>query len=309
MLAHGETLTTENYLTRMQEVMASLESSQGKLATSEVDRIEERFPQELKVLDVQGAEVEVDRASLLRWLDEAKQNPEGRKRLLDHLRALVEQLSKQDDPLPFGSEAWGERRALLDEVYRAREFRNLKERKPPWWWEKIQTLFENLGRWLEDHLPALGSIQGSWVQKLFYVVVLVMGAVLLVWIVRAFGVAGWRKRSPALTARRAGPPRERDWTSWRREAGRRAQEGEYREAIRCLFVSLLLEGHQRGWWVYEPQATNREHMHRLAGGSVRQEAFRRMMEMYEWAWYGLGRPNDENYRACVAWVKRMEETA
>ncbi|MGD8383411.1 MAG: DUF4129 domain-containing protein, partial [Syntrophobacterales bacterium] len=92
----------------------------------------------------------------------------------------------------------------------------------------------------------------------------------------------------------------------REEAKKKAQEGAFREAIRSLFISVLMEGHQKGWWLYEPEATNREHLSRVEGQSERREALQRLIDRYELAWYGLRQPGMEEFRDCERWVQRLE---
>lgn len=306
-LADEEAITTEGYLSRIHEAMTHLESREGELGPQEVEWLKERFPEGLEVRDAEGHEVQVDRTPLSRWLEGEQETPEGRKWLLDHLNALHAYLSMERDPSLSGASMWEERRALLDEIYRAGEFRHLKERQPPFWWAHLQRFLEALERWLQRNLPRLGGIEGSWVQAIAYGVVLLMGVILILWVVRSFGFTGWSRRSPVLSDKPPSSPVQRDWASWRQEADQKAQERAFREAIRCLFVSVLLKGHQQGWWTYEPHATNREHLGSLERGSRRQEVFRRLMDVYEWAWYGFGQPNEEKYRTCLEWVQRLEE--
>ena len=104
-------------------------------------------------------------------------------------------------------------------------------------------------------------------------------------------------------------PRERDWTLWRDEARKKALEGAFRDAIRSLFVSVLMEGHQRGWWMYEPEATNREHLAHVEGPKERREALQRLIDLYEKAWYGLGQPGREEFQESEQCLRQIGGTA
>ena len=97
----------------------------------------------------------------------------------------------------------------------------------------------------------------------------------------------------------------RDWEHWRDDARRQASQGAFRDAIRSLFVSALMEGHQKGWWIYEPEATNREHLARVKGPEQRQEALKRFMDLYERAWYGLGRPGEAEFQQSETYLQRI----
>ena len=142
-----------------------------------------------------------------------------------------------------------------------------------------------------------------------YVVIIVAGIFLLLWIIRSFGPTGWRKKSPTIASPHFQERQERHWRSWRQEALQQADNGAFREAIRCLFVSVLLEGHQNGWWVYEPHTTNREHLRRIEEKPQTQRAFKELMEIYERAWYGIGQPDRKDYEACQMQLKEMEAAA
>ena len=83
-------------------------------------------------------------------------------------------------------------------------------------------------------------------------------------------------------------------------------KGAFRDAIRYHFVSVLMQGHEQGWWIYEPEATNREHLNRMGEHSERREALKRLTEIYERAWYGLGNPAKEDFHACEQCLFRME---
>ena len=76
-----------------------------------------------------------------------------------------------------------------------------------------------------------------------------------------------------------------------------------------IFVSVLMEGHQLGWWIYKPGATNKEHLAHVEGQSERNPLLRKLVAHYEKAWYGLGKPGQQEYRDCEEWVRQMEALA
>jgi hypothetical protein len=205
---------------------------------------------------------------------------------------------------------WDESRKLLDNVYRGEEFLHLSKRKDPAWREYLQRLHQALVEWLKDHFGFLGGIQGKWFRYPIYGVVLMLAAILIIWIIRLFGPVGWRWKattasSPASTKTAPG----KDWRTWRQEAHNKARQGAFREAIRSLFISVLMEGDQKGWWIYEPEATNREHLARVQDHAERHKALQKLIERYERAWYGLGQPGEEEFQDCERWVYRMEASA
>lgn len=307
--ARGEVLPSEEYRGRIGECIAILKAGEGRVGTEEASRIRGRFPPGLTVRTVEGEAHPVDRGGLLDWVRKGRESPEGRGQALAHLQALLLQTDRVPGRAPPRAAGWKEGRARLDEVYRSEEFGHLRERTPPPWKAFFLRLLERLGKWLEENRPGLGRLAGPWSEYVVYGILLLSGLAGMIWILRRFGPVGWRWRRTAV--RPVSTPvgsREREWTHWREEAMELAAGGAFRDAIRSLFVAVLLEGHQRGWWVFEPESTNREHLGRVEGPAERREALRRFIDLYERAWYGEGNPGKEAFQACQDCRRRIEAT-
>jgi hypothetical protein len=306
----AEVLSLDEYRDRLQEAVAFLERGMGDLDPAESAWLKGRFPQDLRVRDVEGGEVQVSPDSLFGKDGEAMRGDSARASLRARLHALVGHLSVPPQT-SLERRDWGRSRETLHELYQSRAFRHLIEERSNPWMEILLEQLRALTRWLKGHLSDLPRIGRDWVEVLVYGLIISLAILLIWWVARAFGALGWRRDSPRLE--QAGTPggwdqgRQRDWISWREEARTNALQGAFREAIRCLFISVLLEGHERGWWVHEAQATNREHLARLAETPERRRAFQGLLGHYERAWYGLRELREEEFRACEAWVLRMEE--
>jgi hypothetical protein len=155
-------------------------------------------------------------------------------------------------------------------------------------------------------MPSSTFVDGIWLQVAAYGVLLLIGLALMVWFVRHFRGVGWQRH--VSNAPSPLPPRVkmRPWTSWREEAHRKRREGAYREAVRCLFISVMLEGDERGWWSYDPHATNNEHLAHMSETTERRAALSRLMQRYEKVWYGMSQSSESDYRQYEAWVQQME---
>lgn len=306
----AETISLAEYRFRIEDSLKRLEAKNGKMQTEESSWFLENFPPDLVVQDVEGELFPVDRSGFLHWIQEAEDSPNGRDSLKAYQEALLEQISWGRAGLLLEKRFWDEQRNVLKDVYAGKEFRYLHKRYDPVWKERIRRFIEAVTNWLEDHLDFLGGIQANWVRYLLYGVVLILGAILIVWISRLFGPVGWRWKQPSadplVTLRSAS---EKDWWAWRGEANKKAREGAYREAIRFLFISVLMEGHQKGWWIYEPEATNREHLARVEEHAERRKALKRLIDRYELAWYGLRQPGEKDFQDCEKWVCQMEASA
>lgn len=298
------------YQLRIQESIERLEKKEGRIQAEESSWFHERFPPNLVVQDSAGDGYLIDRDDFLRWIEDSADCPQGRNRFVAYQKALLKQISWESIEFFQEKANWGECRTLLDDVYRGKEFRNLTKRKTPAWKKYIKRFFEALGKWFEDHLKFLGGIQGEWILYLMYGAVLVLGGILIIWIIRSFGPVGWRwRQSRAILPPAMESAPKKGWWVWREEANKKAKQGAFREAIRFLFISVLVEGQQKGWWIYEPEATNREHLARVEGHAERREALQKLIERYELAWYGLRQPGREDFRDCEKWAQRMEASA
>jgi len=309
--AWGEPIPFSEYQSRIQTAIEYLDSGEGGLQEEDTSYLRDLFPSGLMVQDMRGEEVRTDHRGPLRWAQEEEGNTEGRSELRTHLKSLLNQLSwpvTQDATI--GGTAWEEKRRLLEEVYEAGEFRHLKERRTPPWKAYIEERLRALGRWLKKHLGPLGPVlPGGWIQYPLYGLILILGGILIVRIFRSVGPIGWRWRQTKMRQfQEELKDSEKDWLTWRGQALSKAQRGAFREAIRSLFVSVLMEGHHRGWWVYKPETTNREHLARVEGSLERRQALQKMTELYERSWYGLGHPGREEFRKCQEWLEQMGAT-
>jgi hypothetical protein len=303
----AESISVDEYRLRIEESMSHLKEREGQIGPEEISWFGKNFPSDLVVEYPGGERFLVDHKDLFRWAKDAEDGLEGRKRLAAYQQALLQEISRWTGETLSEASRWDEYRNLLDEVYRGKEFRYLKKREDPAWRQYIARLIEDFGRWLQDHLGFLDTMRTGWIVYVAYGIVSMLAVILIIWIIRLFGPVGWRWKhgsAPSPPATKTSP--ERNWRSWREEAKKKAQEGAFREAIRSLFISVLMEGHQKGWWIYEPEATNREHLARVEGQSERREALQRLIDRYELAWYGLRQPGMEEFQDCERWVQRLE---
>jgi len=299
-----------DYRSRIQDYVALLEQREGELQSEENNWFNERFPPDLVVQDVTGEGYLIDREVFLRWIQDAEDSPEGRDGLVAYQKALLSQISWEAKGTFQDKGGWEECRTLLDQIYSGKEFGKLAKKRTPAWQKYLREFFAALGKWLEEHMKFLGGIHGEWIFFATYATLLVLATILIIWIMRLFGPVGWRWRPQRATLTTSIQPSfEKGWREWRDEADKKAQQGAFREAIRFLFISVLVEGQQKGWWLYEPEATNREHLARVETTSDRRELLQRLIESYELAWYGLRQPGRQEFQDCEHWAQRMEASA
>jgi hypothetical protein len=138
-------------------------------------------------------------------------------------------------------------------------------------WKWVSQTFQNLLKWIGGWFPTVSpgkmpTFNPRIVQLIFTltVVALLIAVALLIW--RAIGgkIGRGRKQQGAL----AFSPEDAELLSLppdelRERARRFAEDGNFREALRHLYIALLLNFDARGVWHYDARRTNWEHISAL----------------------------------------------
>ena len=301
----GHPLSLEAYRSSIREALSRLESEKGPLKLEEAAFLEKHFPSHMDVNTKSGEAVPVDNGSLLRLVKESGEAEQGREALIAHLKALHSQISFVDQPIPLSEEHWKESQARLEKVLSAKEFQHLEEWSVPPWLVLIMDVLRKVWDWLLGQTEG-ANVSGRWLEYVFYGVILGVVFALVLWILRTLGPVGWRFRDLKIRPEREKKSSGMDWQALREESRQKGEKGAYRDAVRLFFISVLVEGHDRGWWVYRREATNREHLSRVEGSAERREALGKMIQVYENAWYGDESPGKEALVQCAEWLSLME---
>jgi hypothetical protein len=83
----------------------------------------------------------------------------------------------------------------------------------------------------------------------------------------------------------AGDPRERPPASHLDEAGRLAEAGRHREALRALYLATLVAFDRRGLIAFDPARTNWHYLRQLPPGPLR-DGFGSFTRLFDHKWYG-----------------------
>jgi hypothetical protein len=303
----GSSLSFDEYRSRLEQSLQVVRSGESQLKPEETARLKEFFPPGLHVMTREGAEVLLYRNELIASIDKAGKSPEGRKSLARFLEALLRQVFGDRAVIPLADQDWKQSRAMLDGIYRLKEFEGLREQQPPPWLEQLRDLLRRLGEWMGAVFKTIQEkLPGRWMRYVLYGFLLLAAGLLILWIVRNLGPARGRWRSVSLRTVPSAKPVEMDWKHWRNKAVEEASRGAFRDAVRFFFISVLMEGHERGWWTYNPEGTNREHLERVKGPRERNEALKQLINLYEKLWYGQEEAGSESYQSCAEWLRRME---
>ena len=302
-----EVISLQAYHQRIRESIQYLESQQGKLTREERVSLEKSFSEGLKIEYGTKDQVPLDYHGIHYWIQKAEKNEEGKKQLIIYLNNLLSQTPIGEEKL-LRTLTWEESQNRLNDVFSEKEFRHLDDKTRHNWLAYLTKILESIGKWLKSHILPNRWIQGKWVEYVtygIYFVVLIFGFLLVLWITRAFGPTGWRWKEPRLRMKPEQKVLQKDWRQWRDAARKEADEGAYRNAIRSLFLSVLMEGHQMGWWIYKPEATNMEHLAAVQGPDSRLSPFNKLTRLYEKTWYGLKQCGQAQFEESINWMRQM----
>ena len=171
-------------------------------------------------------------------------------------------------------------------------------RHPHWLKGLVQRLFDWLGR-LFERLPEL---PGPAPRALFWVVVGVGAAILAIvlWLALRSLLQRFTRQAAAYgKIEISRPPEAPDADAVLSEARQAAAAGAYRDAIRRLYLALLLKLDSAGLLSYHPAKTNWEHL-RSFGDEGLRPTFTSFTSIFDHTWYGAKSAARSDYEQCEA---------
>ncbi len=189
---------------------------------------------------------------------------------------------------------------------------------PSWW----QRFLETIAKWLEELFKREEPVEPSLDMPTFsgqglanVLVVLIVGAVLVVLavvLVRALRRDGKDGEGAALdvstqdTAALAADPTNalsRPPEGWAGLADELAARGEFREAVRSLYLALLSRLHHEGVIHYDTTLSNWDYLRQFRSRREWLPSFRELTRRFDFAWYGnlpVGAEGYQDFRALCA---------
>jgi hypothetical protein len=268
--------------------------------------LKSQFPATETVTIDAGRSVQVENRAILALLN-AQENADdcatsfgAMHRLADLLKNLDEQLAKGELPDPASA---GKRASIADILSRP-EFQTTKKEKTPF--EKMKEwLAEKLVQWLSRVAPGadVKSAKYAAILRIVLYVALGVGLVWLGWILyRRF-----LKREPAADTDKGrrvilGEVLDEKTTveELMAEAAKYAQAGDYRQAIRKVYIALLYDMDKREVIRIEPSLTNREYLRAVRAQVKLYPPMRDMTDRFDLVWYGQGTVGVGEYEEFVA---------
>lgn len=175
------------------------------------------------------------------------------------------------------------------------------------WLGRVLERLKNFRLPQDDSPPDLSGLEALGPALLLFVKLLL--ALLLVgFLVFAFRHFRWRsnlRRRAAALLEEEEPERTPD--GWLERSALLADEGRFREAVRCLYLACLLRFDEHGVARFERHETNWEHLKRIAASPKlpAELDFRPATAAFDRIWYGQRVKGREDYDAFRAWYSHI----
>jgi Domain of unknown function (DUF4129) len=173
---------------------------------------------------------------------------------------------------------------------------------PPAW---LLAFLEWLVRLIEAMLTPFGGMAGGTGTTVAWVIASVGIVALLIVVVLI--ARGLRRARVVEDAPEGDPEANLTARAAIDQASSIARAGDYRTAVRFLYLAALLRLDERGLLRYDRALTNREHLDRLRDNPPLQAALARVVDTFDNVWYGsraIDQAAFEQYRASVERIGR-----
>ena len=211
-------------------------------------------------------------------LTQSHTKPELRANLMQQANTrLADMAHETPQPTPALADARRKANAILS----TDEFAIVHEQS---WLDRLRA---RIGRWLGLFFGGLGVLgaAGPWLGRL--IEILIFGAALTALIVFISKSLQRQRLAVEFNARTADLAWKRDSTDWAADAETSARDGNWRDAVHCLYWATIVMLEGRRAWRHNPARTPREYVRLLKPNSPQQRALRGLTQIFERLWYGL----------------------
>lgn len=294
VFAESTALTEDQYWALVQEsrdIVAGLENAAGERTSQELEQLAARWDAVTEV-EVDGRRIPVDHQYLTILM---RSNPPDLEKLDALLASFLD--AKRDAPMGVFSPS---DLAPLNEILARPEFQ--WEEIPPnpvsdW----IQRVFDTLNRWLNDLLgftfDVIGADVTAWVMGILLVLVFFfVFRTLFADFLNETQLSGENDGEEPLTSEAAFE-----------KAQQLSRGGDYRSAVRYLYLSTLLILDERGVMRYDRSKTNREYLRSVADAPELSKPLEEVIEVFDNVWYGYHSLGEESFKHYSDRVEELKE--
>ena len=222
---------------------------------------------------------------------------------LKRLVALMDALLKAHDDFP-------------QKVFTVQDVEPLKEilARPEFQWQEAQPAAKT-PEWIQRILDAIAEIMNRisyGIQNgIYYGRIPLVVAAVLVFILSLYFITRNLSRSLVREAELAAENGEDDALMTSKGAMQRAQslsgQGDYRNAVRYLYLSSLLILDEHGVLRYDRSRTNREYLRSVSSKPELSKPLSDVIDVFDRVWYGFDSVDDETYQSYVKHVDELRE--
>ncbi|NLF66427.1 MAG: DUF4129 domain-containing protein [Chloroflexi bacterium] len=289
--AQGEdgALTLEDYLALAAETEAALEGDGG----GSLPELAGRWESVSAVRLANGATVAVDHSALSA---ELRAEPPDTEAIAARLQALKIVAARW--PAPAYDEARAAEAEDRLEAILARPAFQWQEEQPGFW----ERLWERVLRFLFDLLP-----WDSGALDLANILLAILGGAILALVLALAARSLLRSFRPEAVAA-DGDDELEGLTAEQalQEAQSHSQEGDYRRAVRYLYLSTLLLLEERGLLRFDRSRTNREYLRSIADRPELFGILQSIVDVFDRVWYGFQPLDDAGYSRYLAQVNELK---
>jgi hypothetical protein len=314
--AAARLLNYENRVVRAGEQIERIKTD--RVYTEEgIDYIKTQLLLRSELIEFDGRDVAVDNTWLYAVLDSyvAEKDPQQRVARLNEaggrLRALDEHLRRV---LALEASDTGDAREKIREILSRPAYQPEQETAVGAFVKKMLRkvrsfmgdVYSALTRLLEKLFGA--SAQGGWIGNLLLIGVVAAALIALALMARRIRVPKAKRKKTRLVL---GEEIAADGTSRElAEAGlAAARAGDFRTAVRKLYVSLLYEMGERNLIELDDSATNREYLRSVSRFTALAGPMRYLTDRFDYVWYGMFPSTEEDFAAYLArYEEAMERT-
>lgn len=277
-------------------------TEEGEDIGSGIDQIRALLPKSEKV-EAGSQSITVDNTWLHQQLDECEKEQKAQKRIQklsnigDRLDAIDDQLHALEDSASTAS-ATKDQREKIHEILSRSAYLEKKD-------DPLTSYLKETRRKIIDFLSNLfrkifGAVVGAGGEaNVFFLVLIVIaiGAAIII-ALKMFaqdrGPKKSRKKRSVLGEEIEEGVSSADLASLALAA---ARSGDFRSAIRKLYISLLYELAERNLIEIEPQTTNHEYLARISKFGALVAPMRYMTDRFDYFWYGMFPSSEEDFKA------------
>ncbi len=220
--------------------------------------------------------------------------PDREKLLQQTAARLDEDTALADGYATQPGDAFGRARKQTDDVLSRPEFRTIEEqsyieREIARFWQWVDSVFGGVSRF---------GKRSPWLVPLMEWSAMTLAAAgLLTWVFRSM------QRQRLAVRIEVGASAEvwqKESDNWAELARAEAEKQNWRAAVHCLYWAAIVMLEGRRLWRQNRARTPREYLLLLEPGSGRQQALRRLTQIFERIWYGLRPAGESDYTSALS---------